>query len=66
MARLRDGDKQDHTNRIHRIVRGHALGLTEAELARMVGMERRRLNNYLRSLAAQDKVYREGRLWYAG
>lgn len=31
----------------------------------MIGMHRRRLNNYLRELQEKQKAYRERRLWFA-
>jgi len=41
-------------------------GLREEEIAQMMGMKRRRVNNYLRSLKTAGKLYKEGRLWFAG
>ena len=66
MARLREGDKATIERRVLTNVRIHEQGLTEAELAELTGLERRRLNNYLRALAEKNKIYRDGRTWHAG
>ncbi|MCB0116284.1 MAG: hypothetical protein KDD84_19425 [Caldilineaceae bacterium] len=65
MARLRDGDKEQYTDQIYRVIRGHRFGLKETEIARSVGMERRRLNNYLRELQNDGRIIKEGRLWHS-
>jgi hypothetical protein len=65
MARLQDGEKQEVAEHIHRIVRSRYLGLRETEIAQMARMDRRRLNNYLRELEGSNKIFREGRLWFA-
>ncbi len=41
------------------------LGLTEAELEQETGIRRRTLNNYLRELEAEGKIYKDGRVWAA-
>lgn len=65
MARLRAGEKDTHSSKVHRLLRRHTGGLTEQEMAEMIGMHRRRLNNYLRELQEKQKAYRERRLWFA-
>jgi hypothetical protein len=65
MARLREGEKEQNAKHIHRIVRGREHGLTEQELADLTGMQRRRLNNYLRELKEEEQLYRDGQVWYA-
>lgn len=63
MARLRDGDKEEYTTQIYRVIRGHRFGLKETEIAQCVGMDRRRLNNYLRELQSDGKIIKDGRIW---
>lgn len=65
MARLRDGKKAQVSNQIHALIRRHDFGLRETEIAEMAGMDRRRLNNYLRDLQANGKIYKDGRCWHA-
>lgn len=66
MARLREGEKQSTAESLHRLLRRSYNGLREEEIAQMMGMKRRRVNNYLRSLKTAGKLYKEGRLWFAG
>ena len=65
MARLFSGEKAARSSRILRLLQAHDLGLREAEVADILGWERRTANNYLRELETQECVYKEGRLWYA-
>jgi len=66
MARLRRGQKVRISNDIYRLLRRYNNGLRESELSEMTNMDRRRLNNYLRELQAEQKVYKGGREWFAG
>jgi hypothetical protein len=65
MARLQQGEREEVSDRVHCIVRSRYAGLRETEIAQMAQMDRRRLNNYLRDLESSNKIYREGRLWFA-
>lgn len=65
MARLCTGEKEQITNDILRLIRRYDNGLSEQEIAQLAAMERRRLNNYLNELEGEDKIYREGRFWFA-
>ncbi|MCE7988321.1 MAG: hypothetical protein DYG89_44750 [Caldilinea sp. CFX5] len=65
MARLFEGEKEEITEKLHRLLHRHHNGLRESEIAEMVQMDRRRVNNYLRELAADEKVYKDGWEWYA-
>lgn len=65
MARLRAGEKDTNSIKVHNLLRWHDNGLTEQEMSEMIGMDRRRLNNYLRELEEKQKAYRERRLWFA-
>lgn len=64
MARLYDGEKEQITDGLFRLLARHNNGLRESELAEMVQMDRRRVNNYLRELEADEKIYKEGWEWY--
>ncbi len=64
MARLREGEKPDKENLVLRMLGKHFFGLREAELAEELGWGRRTLNNYLRVLETDGKVYKEGRSWF--
>ena len=48
MARLRDGEKDQISHSIHRLIRQHDNGLWESDIAELAQMDRRRVNNYLR------------------
>ena len=63
MARLFTGEKTLKRGDILRLLQGHDYGLREAELAEILGWERRTANNYLRELAEKGLVYKDGRLW---
>jgi len=49
---------------LHLLTR-HPNGLTEREVAETLNMGRRTVNNYLRELEIQGKLYKDGRLWLA-
>ena len=63
MARLHSGEQQTNEHRILRLLKRCFLGLRETEIADELGWERRRVNNYLRALAEQGRIYKEGRIW---
>jgi DNA-binding IclR family transcriptional regulator len=65
MARLFSGEKDAKSAQIVHLLRAHDFGLREAEVADILGWERRTANNYLRELQTQEHAYKEGRLWYA-
>jgi predicted transcriptional regulator len=65
MARLRDGERSMYEEQILRTIRRHYQGVREQELAQMVLMDRRRLNNYLRDLQKSGRIVRDGRLWFS-
>ena len=64
MARLFAGEKETKSGQVVQVLHSNDLGLREAELAEILGWERRTANNYLRELQTQERVYKEGRLWY--
>ena len=65
MARLRQGEKSQKERRVKGVLSQHYFGIREAELAGELGWDRRTLNNYLRQLEQQGRVYKEGRSWYS-
>ncbi len=65
MARLFMGEKDANSTDIVQLLEVYDQGLREAEIADMLGWDRRRLNNYLRDLRDQGQIYQEGRLWFA-
>lgn len=64
MARLINGKKAEVTESIYQLVTASQQGVREQELASLVEMERRRVNNYLRELEAAGKIYKEGWEWF--
>ena len=42
----------------------HQQGVREQELAALTELERRSVNNYLRELEADGKIYKEGWEWF--
>lgn len=65
MARLFAGEKEHRRDNVLRLLQQYDLGLSEAEVAEMLGWERRTANNYLRQLAEERLAYKERRLWIA-
>lgn len=65
MARLFDGEKEQISQELYSLLRKHYNGLRESEIAEIVQMDRRRVNNYLRELEADEKVYKDGWDWFA-
>ncbi len=63
MARLFTGEREINLNEVLRLLRTHDFGLKEAEVADLLGWERRTANNYLRELEERGLIYKEGRLW---
>lgn len=64
MARLFAGEKKCKLGDVLRLLRRHNWGLRESEVAEILQWNRRTVNNYLRDLQAQKRVYKEGRLWF--
>jgi len=65
MARLENGKREERRNLIHRLLQRHRFGLRESEIAQETGLHRRTVNNYLRELRDNEKINKEGRLWFA-
>ena len=64
MAKLFAGEKECKVDDLLRLLKIFDNGLREQEIAESLGWDRRTVNNYLRNLQAQERVYREGRLWF--
>lgn len=64
MARLTVGKKEEVVHSIYTMIANHQQGVREQEIAELVDLERRCVNNYLRELAAAGKIYKEGWEWF--
>ncbi len=65
MARTSDETRMGRKERVWLYVQRHASGSTEGEIAEFTGFERRSVNNYLRDLETEGKLFKDGTLWYA-
>jgi CRISPR-associated endonuclease/helicase Cas3 len=64
MPKIDEATKQQRLDRIHLLLARNARGITEAEIADEMGLERRTANNYLRELEFQGKAFKDGLYWY--
>lgn len=65
MARVEGSVKQRNKERAWLWVKRSPQGITEGELEDAIGIQRRTVNNYLRELEYEGKIYKEGLLWFA-
>jgi len=65
MPKVSEATREGRKERVFLCLRRNSLGLTESELADEIHFERRTINNYLRELEVEGKVYKEGTLWVA-
>ena len=63
MARLQIGARPIKLDKVWYHLGRYFNGIREIELAAELGWQRRTLNNYLRILSYQDRVYKEGLSW---
>jgi len=63
MPRIDGSTKQQRLERVYARLNRYPNGLTERELADGLNLERRTVNNYLRELETQGRIYKDGRLW---
>jgi predicted DNA-binding transcriptional regulator YafY len=63
MPRISEDTKAERQERLLLELRRHPGGLSEAELAALLGLERRTINNYLRELELRGQLYKEEMLW---
>ncbi len=64
MPRTTDRSKQQRKEGVWLAVKRSPKGITEVEIADFLAMERRTVNNYLRDLEDEGKLYKDGMLWY--
>ncbi len=64
MPRIDDTAKQQRLDRIYLLLTRNARGVTEAEIADEINIERRTVNNYLRELEFQGKAFKDGLYWF--
>ncbi|MBI5029473.1 MAG: CRISPR-associated helicase Cas3' [Chloroflexi bacterium] len=59
MPKVNGESLQASRERVYLTLRRHPMGLKEAELAEIMELDRRTLNNYLRTLETEGKIYKE-------
>ncbi|MCL4393231.1 MAG: hypothetical protein M1482_00135, partial [Chloroflexi bacterium] len=65
MPRVDQMTLEGRKERVFLTLRRHPSGLAESELEQMTSIQRRTLNNYLRDLETEGKVYKDGVAWLA-
>lgn len=65
MPKVDQATREGRKERVFLTLRRYPAGLSEAELEQVTGFERRTLNNYLRELETEGKVYKDGVSWAA-
>ena len=60
MPKIDEATKGQRLERLYLILTHNACGLTEAEIADELRLERRTVNNYLRELETQGKAFKDG------
>ena len=63
MPKVDQDTKQKRIELVFRLIERNPNGLTEQEIADVLNMERRTVNNYLRELEIEGKLYKDGLLW---
>ncbi len=58
-------DKSDHKKHILKVMCREPIGIPELDIAERLNLNRRTVNNYLRELKLEDKVYREHACWFS-
>jgi CRISPR-associated endonuclease/helicase Cas3 len=64
MPKIDEATKLRRLERLDLLLTRNARGLTEAEIAEELGLERRSVNNYLRELEDRGKVFKDGLYWF--
>ncbi|TAH48597.1 MAG: hypothetical protein EYC68_20545 [Chloroflexota bacterium] len=64
MARLFWGEKKCKRADVVQLLERFEQGLKESEMAEILDWDRRTVNNYLRELQEENRVYKDGRLWF--
>jgi CRISPR-associated endonuclease/helicase Cas3 len=65
MPKVDQATYEGRKERVFLTLRRYPLGLTEAELEQITDIGRRTLNNYLRALETEGKIYKDGIVWAA-
>ncbi|MCB0116283.1 MAG: hypothetical protein KDD84_19420, partial [Caldilineaceae bacterium] len=65
MPRVEGSAKQQNKEKTWLWVKRSQFGITEGELEEKTGVQRRTLNNYLRELEHEGKIYKDGQCWHA-
>jgi CRISPR-associated endonuclease/helicase Cas3 len=65
MPKVDQATYEDRKMRVFLTLRRYPNGLTEADLEQETGLNRRTLNNYLRALETEGKIYKDGLTWVA-
>jgi len=65
MPKVNQATYEGRKERVFLTLRRHPFGLSESELEQITEIQRRTLNNYLRDLEMEGKVYKEGVVWLA-
>lgn len=64
MPRITEQAKQRNIERVWLTIKRYAPnGVTESEISDYAGIQRRTLNNYLRDLSEEGKIYKDGLIW---
>ncbi len=63
MGRVDDATKRQRMEAVWALVRRHRLGILESEIAQTLNLPRRTVNNYLRALETEGRLYKDGRYW---
>ncbi|NLF78160.1 MAG: WYL domain-containing protein [Chloroflexi bacterium] len=62
--KMSESKRQDRIDRVQRTLQMHPNGLREVEVAEIVNIHQRTVNNYLRELETQGLAYRDAQLWF--
>lgn len=65
MPKVDQATYEGRKERVFLTLRRQPFGLSESELEQITEIQRRTLNNYLRELETEGKVYKEGVVWLA-
>jgi CRISPR-associated endonuclease/helicase Cas3 len=65
MPKVDQATYEDRKMRVFLTLRRYPNGLTEADLEQETGLNRRTLNNYLRALETEGKIFKDGLTWMA-
>lgn len=65
MANLAEDTRRQRLERIYFLLQRHESGLAESEIAEKLGFGTRTTHNYLRQLEFENKISKDGKLWFA-